>query len=141
MLKKLVVSFGVFAMAFGVFSASQALAFYGWGPAYWRTEDGKYELTVNATSSERTIDVLVSDVWYVNYNNNYAKRPSDLSALYVRLCNASTGNCTAFKKFIEIEKDVGQARFYNMNPGTSYVDIVDSWRSYYFKGEIVGIRL
>ncbi|WP_233499960.1 hypothetical protein [Geobacillus thermoleovorans] len=60
MLKKLVASLGAFAMAFGVFFTSQAHAEAQFGPAFWRTEDGKYELTVNATSTERDISLLSS---------------------------------------------------------------------------------
>ncbi|MGG3920778.1 hypothetical protein ABEV41_02305 [Geobacillus thermodenitrificans] len=140
MLKKLVASLGAFAMAFGVFLTSQAHAEAQFGPASWRTEDGKYELTVNATSTERDISIIIWGVRYVNYNNGVAKLPSDLSGLSVRLCNASTGNCTAFKKFNLLPGNTGVAFFYNMNPGTYYVDIADSWRSYYFAGKIQAIR-
>lgn len=140
MLKKLAASLGAFAMAFGVFFTSQAHALTEFGPASWRTEDGKYELTVYITSAERDIAIGVWDVWYVNYNNGVAKLPSDLSGLSVRLCNASTGNCTAFKKFNLLPGTTGVAFFYNMNPGTYYVDIVDSWSAYYFKGQVNGLR-
>ncbi|GAJ40306.1 hypothetical protein [Saccharococcus caldoxylosilyticus] len=142
MLKKLAASLGAFVMAFGVFFTSQAHAVANFGPASWRTEDGKYELTVNATSTERAIAIYVYDVWYVNYNNNYAKRPADLSGLSVRLCSASTGNCTAFKKFGQyyVNGYEGSVIFYNMIPETYYVDIVDSWPAYYFKGKISASR-
>jgi hypothetical protein len=145
MLKKLAATLGAFAMVFGIFFTSQAHAYYIFGPAYWRTEDGKYELTVNATSTERSILVQIYDVYYVNYNNNYAKRPADLSGLSVRLCSASTGNCTAFKKFEVTDASAypgleGWAQFDNMIPATYYVDIRDSWSSYYFKGEIMAFR-
>jgi hypothetical protein len=140
MFKKLAASIGAFAMAFGVFFGSQAYAYTEFGPASWRTEDGKYELTVYITSAERNIAISVWDVWYVNYNNNYAKRPADLTGLSVRLCSASTGNCTAFKKFEYVVGTSGTANFYNMIPGTYYVDIVDSWPAYYFKGQVDGFR-
>ncbi|MGG3792604.1 hypothetical protein ABEV41_07725 [Geobacillus thermodenitrificans] len=142
MLKKLAAFLVVFVMAFGVFFTSQAHADAVFGPAYWRTEDGKYELTVNATSTERDIAIDLRDVWYVNYNNGVAKRPADLSGLSVRLCSASTGNCTAFKKFSEHygQGYAGTVSFYSMIPGTYYVDIVDSWPAYYFKGQIKALR-
>jgi hypothetical protein len=93
---------------------------------------------VSATSTERDIFVNIYDIWYVNYNNNVAKRRDDLSALSVRLCGASTGNCTAFKKFYEYDDPLlrDTSVFYDMIPGTYYVDIVDSWLNYYFKGQI-----
>ncbi|ABO68784.1 hypothetical protein [Geobacillus thermodenitrificans] len=142
MLKKLAASLGAFAMAFGVFFTSQAHALTEFGPASWRTEDGKYELTVYITSAERDIAIGVWDVWYVNYNNGVAKRPADLTGLSVRLCSASTGNCTAFKQFNYFydEYYAGTVNFYNMIPGTYYVDIVDSWSAYYFKGQVNGLR-
>jgi hypothetical protein len=139
MFKKLAASLGAFAMAFGVFFTSQAYADAQFGPASWRTEDGKYELTVNATSTERDIFLNIWDVWYVNYNNGVAKRPADVTGLYARLCSASTGNCTAFKQFYGFYYD-GFVYFYDMIPGTYYVDIADGWRSYYFKGQIRAVR-
>lgn len=134
MIKKLVVSLGMLMMMFGLFFESEAFA-ADFGPASWRTEDGKYELTLNTTSSANHVLVSISNVYNVNYNSGYATPQSDYSPLSVRLCNVSTGNCTSLKKF----DDYGAVYFYYMKPGIYYVDIIDSWSSYYFKGTISAV--
>jgi hypothetical protein len=136
MLKKLAVSLGVFAMVLGLFG-SEAYAVTWYGPKWWRTEDGLYELTLSTTSAEPDVWVEVHNVVRIPYSGGVPTAVYDLSPLSVRLCNASSGNCTVFKKFSSID---GHALFTNMKPGTYYVDIVDSWPSYYFQGDIKAAR-
>lgn len=94
--------------------------------------DGKYELTIRTTSVEKSVTISGYDLYRVNRNSGAVTHMyGDTSALSVRLCNASTGNCTAFKSFSQV---TGSAILANMKAGIFYVDIRDSWASYYFKG-------
>jgi len=59
--------------------------------------DGKYELTIRTTSVEKSVTISVYDLYRENRNSGAVTHMyGDTSALSVRLCNASTGNCTAF---------------------------------------------
>jgi hypothetical protein len=129
------VAAGSFVLGFGTLNNAYAASYTDFGPASFATEDGKYELTIRTTSVEKNVTVSVHyDLYAVNRNSG-AVTPmnGDTSPLSVRLCNASTGNCTSFKSF---SQDNGSAIFTNMKPGTYYVDIRDSWASYYFKGTV-----
>ncbi|WP_124726885.1 hypothetical protein [Staphylospora marina] len=132
MLKKLVVSLGTMLLAFGMFFGSEAFAATYVGTGFWATEDGKWDYTFSTTSSERNVELSIYNVYRVNYNNGVKKYQDDLTAASVRLCNASTGNCTAYKKF----SPGGVATFTNMIPGQYRVDIIDGYPSYYFEGYV-----
>ncbi|ARA99477.1 MULTISPECIES: hypothetical protein [Geobacillus] len=111
-----------------------AASYTDFGPASFATEDGKYELTIRTTSVEKNVTIWVYDLYRVNRNSGaVTSMNGDTSPLSVRLCNASTGNCTAFKSFWEGNSS---AIFTNMKAGTFYVDIRDSWANYYFKGKV-----
>ncbi|PZN10458.1 MAG: hypothetical protein DIU69_07080 [Bacillota bacterium] len=141
MLKKLAIALGMLALVFGVVGVfgSGASAHHQrghFGPAKWRTEDGKYELTLRTTSAERNVWVQIWDVYRVNHRTKRATQRLDYSSLFVRLCSASTGNCTSFKKFNGSDGETGAVKFTKMIPGTYRVDIVDSRTDYYYRGRI-----
>ncbi|WP_124727372.1 hypothetical protein [Staphylospora marina] len=131
MIKKLVVSLGAFMLAFGMFFGAEAFAASYLGSGYWQTEDGKWDFTLSTTSSEPNVQLSIWAVDRININNGVKSPQDDFSPLSVRLCNASTGNCTAYKSFAS-----GVVYFTNMKAGTYYVDIVDSWPNYRFEGLI-----
>lgn len=136
MLKKLAAFLAVFVMAFGVFFTSQAYAYTQFGPASWRTEDGKYELTLKTTSTDNDVTVVIWDLYRVSYSTGKAV-PYWTEELKVRLCNASTGNCTSFKNLTDpLGHSAFGADFTNMKPATFYVDIRDPDPGYYYKGLI-----
>lgn len=131
MLKKLAVLLGAFAMVFATFFGPAAHA----KPSYWFTEDGKYDGRVKPTKSEPHVSVTIWEVYYVNHKTKKTTPTTNYSKLSVRLCNASTGKCTSFKKFKKLG-DVGYVDFYSMKPGTYNVDIVDSSKDHYYHGQI-----
>ncbi|MFC7443429.1 hypothetical protein [Laceyella putida] len=95
------------------------------------TEDGKWDGYVVTDSHYRNVYVFVNDLYRVNRNSGASTyMGKDASALSVRLCSESSGNCTAPKSF----NSNAEAYFTDMLPGDYYVDISDSWPNYYFKG-------
>jgi hypothetical protein len=130
-----VIAAGSLVLGFGTPNA-YAVSYTDYGPASFATEDGKYELTIKTTSVEKNVTITLGGLYRVNRKSGSVTYINgDVSALSVRLCNASTGNCTAFKSFRQVD---GGAYFSNMKPGTFYVDIRDSLADYYFKGTVYG---
>jgi hypothetical protein len=82
---------GLFALGI---SAAQATE-YGW--AYFETEDGKWDRTFSTTSTYNDVEVAL-DYPLTTIPGSY---PVDGTIdVKVRLCNASTGNCTSYKLII-----------------------------------------
>ncbi|WP_124726589.1 hypothetical protein [Staphylospora marina] len=138
MLKKLAGATAVFMMAVVFVFSPAAYADTEYGPASWRTEDGKYELTFTTTTSENDVQVSVWDLYKVHKTSG-AQSSTNADSLQVRLCNTSTGNCTAYKTFY-VENHLPPIYYYqiftNMKPGTYYVDIRDNLADYYVKGKV-----
>ncbi|MFE5318253.1 hypothetical protein ACFQ88_06055 [Paenibacillus sp. NPDC056579] len=115
-----------FSMIFAFFPQSKAEAS---GTRTFTTEDGLWDNTAYLTYwpgtniVEKNVQV---DVWNLtrisdNYNP-FAVRPTQLS---VRLCNASSKQCTEYKTFNTIKSGYGRVQFYNVLPGVYNVDIKD----------------
>ncbi|WP_124728390.1 hypothetical protein [Staphylospora marina] len=126
----------VFGVLFSVPFAPSAYAHKDFGPASWQTEDGKWELTITTDSVDNDVDINTWDIYRVNIATGQSTRYHG-QYLSARLCNASTGNCTAYKNLDDpLVHDVWGATFTNMKPGTYHVDIRDSESGYYYKGMI-----
>ncbi|MGA8943600.1 MAG: hypothetical protein WB502_12940 [Thermoactinomyces sp.] len=132
MLKKLAVSLGVFVIVFGTLFIPRTHAATMWGPSQWRTDDGKYELKIRTTSKERYVWVQVYNL-YLKGNGRNEPFFGSHNKLKVRLCSASTGNCTSYKNFTTVD---GLAWFFDMKPATYYVDVRDPYPDHYIKGWI-----
>jgi hypothetical protein len=118
-----VITAGSLVLGFGTQNA-YALSYTDFGPDSFATEDGKYELTIKTTLVQKNVTIGVFDLYRVNRNSGaVTSMNGDFSPLSVRLCSASTGNCTAFKSFWQVNDT---AIFTNMKPATYYVDIRDS---------------
>ncbi|SDW64060.1 hypothetical protein SAMN05444487_10510 [Marininema mesophilum] len=113
---------------FIVVNAVPAYADKDYDPKYFKTEDGKYEQTIQTINNDDvTVDTF--DVKKVNKSTG-EKSDGSPSSLDVRLCSSSSGNCTSWKN-LSID-----AYFWNMKAGTYYIDIRDKYASYYYTGYV-----
>lgn len=106
----------------------------GWG--YFHTSDGKWDGTVTTTRTNKyvVVDVDVSSLRYKTSSSGGAGLASHHN-LAVRLCSASTGNCTGYSGFAQKGNNYNaRAVFSNMIPGTYRLDIKD----YYNPGFVYG---
>ncbi|SDW31979.1 hypothetical protein SAMN05444487_102240 [Marininema mesophilum] len=126
--RKMVISF-VALFTFMVVSAVPAYADNYYDSKYFKTEDGKYEQTIATTSSDKNVQVYVSEIKKVKKSTG-EKSDGSPSSLDVRLCNSSSGSCTSWKNLS------GAAIFTDMKAGTYYVDIKDKYASYYYYGYV-----
>ncbi len=115
---------GVFS--FGTDKAS-ADTTTGWG--YFATEDGRWDGKVTTTSADNNIRVHFRYLWKTD---GYGANPAYPGNLWVRLCNASTGACTATK---EMYGDQTYVTFTGMKIGTFYLDVQDGFSWLYIYGE------
>ncbi|WP_440604126.1 hypothetical protein [Bacillus sp. GB_SG_008] len=104
------------------------------------TEDGEYDGASWVPNTGQNIMIRLVDLHSINKNSGY-KTPiySNPSMLQVRLCSKSTGNCTVYKPFYwgSFKGTSGYfASFTNMKAGNYQIDIIDSWSSYRFSGEL-----
>ncbi|SDW32017.1 hypothetical protein SAMN05444487_102241 [Marininema mesophilum] len=114
---------------FMVVSAVPAYAATDYGNNYFKTEDGKYDHTFKATSSEKNVQVYAFEIKKVKISTG-EKSDGSSSSLDVRLCNSSSGNCTSWKNLSMA------VQFTDMKPGTYYADIRDKYASYYYYGYV-----
>lgn len=127
-------SMGVFVLGFGISQASAEVITSGY--TYFETEDGQYEKTVPISSSVRSTGITIKDIKKIDRNSGVYTPYDDATPLKVRLCSASTGNCTGFKSFESGGLSRYSAFWVGMIPGTYRVDIVDTWSNYRFAGQV-----
>lgn len=121
----------------GVFSfeENKASAAYNYGWANFHTEDGIHEGIITTSTNDRDVTILATGLWRASYGTGYS--PANSSNIKARLCNISTGACTAYKTFnpTGIPQE-GWVTFFGMKASTKYkVDISDNLSGAYVIGK------
>lgn len=108
-------------MLFG-FSISTSAATYSYGSYWFTTNDGNWDGTFTVKTYGNKVTLELSDLGTVP--GGYTLRIGDIQA---RLCSASTGSCTGYKRFSEHGDGVTHFYWTNMVPGTYRVDIIEPY--------------
>ncbi|PEN39598.1 hypothetical protein CN543_04740 [Bacillus toyonensis] len=104
------------------FSISTSAATYGYGSYWFTTNDGNWDGTFTVKTYGNKITLELSDLETVP--GGQTLRIGDIQA---RLCSASTGSCTGYKRFSEHGDGVTHFYWTNMVPGTYRVDIIEPY--------------
>ncbi|MFC7443430.1 hypothetical protein [Laceyella putida] len=97
--------------------------------SYFETEDGAWDGSI--TISVDFYDVVVGIRDLSSIPSGYRVSGEDI---VVRLCNSSTGNCTAYKNVTANSAGYYDAIFTSMKPGTYRLDVKDTLSYYRVKG-------
>ncbi|HDR8043325.1 hypothetical protein [Bacillus thuringiensis] len=108
-------------MLFG-FSISTSAATYDYGSYWFTTNDGNWDGTFPVKTYGNKVTLELSDLGTVPEGR--ILRIGDIQA---RLCSASTGSCTGYKRFSEHGDGVTHFYWTNMVPGTYRVDIIEPY--------------
>lgn len=127
-MKKIFTGLVIAFFSFSVFLFNKEMAYadtvYGPWEAY--TEDGKWDGTLYTTSADRNVAIDYGGVTLHSKSTGEFVRMGSLSDISFRLCNASTGACTSYKR--------GGSTIYFTNMKANqkyYIDIIDHYSSYY----------